>query len=90
MGKGCFAATGSCYGNCTHVWNYEHTTPFLFGNLAMKMREVEYQRGLNDSSGLMSFRVALPFNKNKNWKLAAARRTNGNHPESLSRMAVIW
>jgi len=70
--EGVFAATGSCYGNCTHVWNYEHTTPFLFGSLAMKMREVEYRHGLNDSSGLMSFRVSLPFNKNENWKLAAA------------------
>jgi uncharacterized protein (DUF608 family) len=70
--EGVFAATGSCYGNCTHVWNYEHATPFLFGSLAMKMRNVEYQYGLNDSSGLMSFRVSLPFNKNENWKIAAA------------------
>ena len=38
----------------------------------MKMRNVEYQYGLNDSSGLMSFRVSLPFNKNENWKIAAA------------------
>jgi non-lysosomal glucosylceramidase len=70
--EGVFASTGSCYGNCTHVWNYEQTTPFLFGGLAMKMREVEYQYGLNDSSGLMSFRVSLPFNKKENWQVAAA------------------
>ena len=70
--EGVFATTGSCYGNCTHVWNYEQTTPFLFGSLAMKMRNVEYQYGLNDSSGLMSFRVSLPFNKKENWKIAAA------------------
>jgi uncharacterized protein (DUF608 family) len=70
--EGVFAATGSCYGNCTHVWNYEQATPFLFGPLAMKMREVEYQQGLDDSSGLMSFRVSLPFNKKENWKVAAA------------------
>jgi non-lysosomal glucosylceramidase len=70
--EGVFAATGSCYGNCTHVWNYEHATPFLFGSLAMKMRNVEYKYGLNDSSGLMSFRVSLPFNKKENWKIAAA------------------
>jgi non-lysosomal glucosylceramidase len=70
--EGVFAATGSCYGNCTHVWNYEHATPFLFGALAMKMREVEYQKGLDDSSGLMSFRVSLPFSKKDNWKIAAA------------------
>ena len=70
--EGVFASTGSCYGNCTHVWNYEHATPFLFGDLAMKMREVEYQYGLDDSTGLMAFRVSLPFDKKTNWKVAAA------------------
>lgn len=72
--EGIFNSIGSCYGNCTHVWNYEHTTPFLFGSLAKKMREIEYQYGLNDSTGLMSFRVSLPLDKKAtaNWKLAAA------------------
>jgi non-lysosomal glucosylceramidase len=70
--EGVFAATGSCYGNCAHVWNYEYATPFLFGDLAMKMREVDYKYALDDSSGLMSFRVSLPFDKKTNWKVAAA------------------
>jgi non-lysosomal glucosylceramidase len=72
--EGIFNSIGSCYGNCTHVWNYEHTTPFLFGSLAKKMREVEYEYGLNDTTGLMSFRVSLPLDKKatSNWKLAAA------------------
>jgi non-lysosomal glucosylceramidase len=70
--EGSFNSTGSCYGNCTHVWNYEQATPFLFGSLAKKMREIEYHYGLNDSSGLMSFRVSLPLNKAKNWMVAAA------------------
>ncbi|HMJ70087.1 MAG TPA: GH116 family glycosyl-hydrolase [Cyclobacteriaceae bacterium] len=72
--EGIFNSIGSCYGNCTHVWNYEHTTPFLFGALAKKMRDVEYEYGLNDSTGLMSFRVSLPLDKKAtaNWKLAAA------------------
>ncbi len=70
--EGVFASTGSCYGNCAHVWNYEYATPFLFGDLAMKMREVDYKYALDDSSGLMSFRVSLPFNKKNNWKVAAA------------------
>lgn len=70
--EGVFASTGSCYGNCTHVWNYEHATAFLFGELATKMREVEYKYGLDDTTGLMSFRVSLPFDKKTNWKVAAA------------------
>jgi len=70
--EGVFNSTGSCYGNCTHVWNYEQATAFLFGNLAKRMRQIEYHYGLNDSSGLMSFRVSLPLNKDSNWKVAAA------------------
>ncbi len=70
--EGVFASTGSCYGNCEHVWNYEEATPFLFGDLAMRMREVEYNYALWDSTGLLSFRVSLPLQKNHNWKVAAA------------------
>lgn len=70
--EGVFNSTGSCYGNCTHVWNYEQATAFLFGSLALKMRNIEFRYGLNDSSGLMSFRVSLPLDKNSNWKVAAA------------------
>ena len=70
--EGVFNSTGSCYGNCTHVWNYEEATPFLFGALARTMREVEYHDALDDSTGLMSFRVSLPLDKSKNWKVAAA------------------
>jgi uncharacterized protein (DUF608 family) len=70
--EGIFSSIGSCYGNCTHVWNYEQATPFLFGALATTMREVEYYKGLNDSTGLMSFRVSLPYDKKTNWKVAAA------------------
>ena len=70
--EGVFNSTGSCYGNCTHVWNYEQATAFLFGSLARRMRNIEYHYGLNDSSGLMSFRVSLPLDKTRNWKVAAA------------------
>jgi len=70
--EGVFPNTGSCYGNCEHVWNYELATPFLFGQMAMKMRNVEYNYGLWDGDGLMSFRLSLPLKKNGNWKAAAA------------------
>ncbi len=62
---------GSCQGSCTHVWNYEMATPFLFGDLARTMRDVEFNYAL-DSTGLMSFRAGLPLSKASSWKVAAA------------------
>ena len=50
------------HGNCTHVWNYELATPFLFGKLAKTMRDVEFNHVTNER-GLMSFRVGLPLEK---------------------------
>ena len=51
---------GCCHGSCTHVWNYEHATAFLFGDLARDMREIEYEYATDDR-GFMSFRVNLPL-----------------------------
>ena len=51
---------GSCAGSCTHVWNYEVATPFLFGELARTMRDVEFGYALLPD-GQMDFRVNLPL-----------------------------
>jgi non-lysosomal glucosylceramidase len=53
---------GSCFGSCTHVWNYEQATAFLFNDLAKTMREVEFGYALNEN-GLMGFRTRLPLLK---------------------------
>ncbi len=53
---------GACWGSCTHVWNYDLTTPYLFGALAQTMREVEFKYATDDR-GLMSFRVGLPLSE---------------------------
>jgi uncharacterized protein (DUF608 family) len=63
---------GSGSGSCTHVWNYEQTIPFLFGDVAKNMREVEFGYATNDK-GLMSYRIHLPLaTKATSFGLAAA------------------
>ncbi len=58
--EGSMDDVGSCMGSCTHVWNYEQTTPFIFGELAKMQRQIEFGYATNDI-GLMSFRVNLPI-----------------------------
>ena len=69
--EGCNDITGCCMGSCTHVWNYEQTTPFIFGDLAMNMRKVEFEHSTNNQ-GLMSFRTYLPIERAQGMQRAAA------------------
>ena len=62
---------GSCQGSCTHVWNYEVATPFLFGDLAQTMRDVELNYATKEN-GLMNFRAALPLSEAAKGNAAAA------------------
>ena len=63
--------SGCCWGSCTHVWNYEQATAFLFGSLAWSMREIEFAHA-TDATGLMSFRVQLPLDRAREFGKAAA------------------
>lgn len=69
--EGCFDHHGSCYGSCTHVWNYEQATAHLFGDLARSMREVEFAHATREN-GFMSFRVHLPIEFAQAGDVAAA------------------
>ncbi|HEY8457405.1 MAG TPA: GH116 family glycosyl-hydrolase [Actinopolymorphaceae bacterium] len=70
--EGCNDTSGSCHGNCTHVWNYEQVTPYLFGDLARSMREIEFCYATADD-GRMSFRIPLPLERarEEHWTAAA-------------------
>ena len=62
---------GSCYGSCTHVWNYEQATAFLFGDLSRSMRRIEFAHATCDD-GMMNFRVNLPLEQARDFGKAAA------------------
>ena len=61
---------GCCFGSCTHVWNYEQTTAFLYPTLARSMRRAELGPGLTES-GQNIFRIRLPLGQEP-WRGAAA------------------
>ncbi|HOS43535.1 MAG TPA: GH116 family glycosyl hydrolase, partial [Armatimonadota bacterium] len=69
--EGCNDDAGWCHGSCTHVWNYEQATAFLFGDLARTMRTVEFGPAMLEH-GLMCFRTALPLSRAAAWPVAAA------------------
>jgi non-lysosomal glucosylceramidase len=69
--EGCLDDVGSCLGSCTHVWNYDLATPFVFAPLARKMRELEYERATGPD-GAMSFRIMLPLSRAREWPTTAA------------------
>jgi non-lysosomal glucosylceramidase len=69
--EGCNDDSGCCHGNCTHVWNYEQATPFLYGSLARSLREIELLHGTDDN-GHMSFRIQLPLDQARTEGVAAA------------------
>ena len=61
---------GSCFGSCTHVWNYEQATASVFPALARSMRDSELEEGTLPN-GMNCFRLHLPLG-GEPWKYAAA------------------
>lgn len=61
--EGCLDGEGSCYGNCTHVWGYEHALVDLWPELARSMLDNAFGAQLA-ANGHMRFRVRLPLADN--------------------------
>lgn len=61
---------GCCFGNCTHVWNYETATAFLFPSYARSLRGASFGYSMDEQGG-MRFRQLLPDGKQR-YHIAAA------------------
>jgi len=61
---------GCCHGNCTHVWNYETSTAFLFPSFAHSLRKSAFGYSMDDA-GAMHFRQSLPDGKDRSGFAAA-------------------
>jgi uncharacterized protein (DUF608 family) len=68
--EGCGDKAGLGFGTCSHVWNYEVATQFLFPALARSMRETNFGYA-TDAEGHMDFRHKLPLGF-EHWGAAAA------------------
>ena len=55
---------GCCFGNCTHVWNYETATALLFPSFARSLRKAAFGYSMDDQ-GAMRFRQMLPDGKDR-------------------------
>lgn len=61
---------GCCFGNCTHVWNYETVTAHLFPSFAHSLRKSAFGFSMDDA-GAMHFRQLLPDGKQRSGFAAA-------------------
>jgi len=68
--EGSFNQGGCCFGNCTHVWNYETATHHLFPTLARSLRQSAFGF-CTDDEGRQDFREILPSGKER-YGIAAA------------------
>jgi uncharacterized protein (DUF608 family) len=63
-------SNGCCHGNCTHVWNYETATTFLFPSFAQSLRRSAFGYSM-DEDGAIHFRQSLPDGKARSGFAAA-------------------
>lgn len=75
--EGCLDEEGSCYGSCTHVWNYAHAMAHLFPSCERTLRDTEFFEN-QDDRGHQAFRTTLPIRKNSHdWYAAADGQLGG-------------
>jgi hypothetical protein len=50
--EGAYDRAGSCYGNSTHVWNYETATAYLFPSFSRSLRKSSFFDNMTDRGGI--------------------------------------
>jgi non-lysosomal glucosylceramidase len=61
---------GCCFGNCTHVWNYETATAFLFPSFARSLRKASFGFSQDEAGGIRA-RQVLPDGETRDSIVAA-------------------
>jgi uncharacterized protein (DUF608 family) len=82
--EGCGNTGGLGFGSCTHVWNYEMATPYLFPKISQSMRDTSFGYATNQD-GHMDFRHKLPIGL-EHWGNAAADGQMGQ----IVRLYLDW
>ncbi len=62
--------SGCCYGNCTHVWNYETATAFLFPSFSRSLRKASFGYSEDEDGGIHA-RQMLPDGEMRDEIIAA-------------------
>ena len=86
--EGCGNKGGCCHGSCTHVWNYEQATAFLFGGLARMMREIEFAQATDDR-GADELSRESAAGAGQGVPQGRRRRADGLHHEDVPRLAAF-
>ena len=73
--EGTYDNGGSCQGNCTIVWNYQHALSLLYPRLAHSMRRTALMKNV-DERGFMPFRLRIAPDHEKPIHLTAAADGN--------------
>lgn len=74
--EGVFDRKGSCFGSCSHVWNYEQAMGPLFPELAKSMHRTAFLERM-DERGKMPFRIRLSTN-GEEYAMSAADGQTGH------------
>ena len=85
--EGCNDQRGCCFGNCTHVWNYETSTQFLFPMLARSLRKAAFGFSQDEQGGMRLSADAT--GRDRPFRIRRGGRPDGPDHQDLSGLAAV-